>query len=441
MPQLPSQSQQPLKVRNMATQSQNQTQLLEKFRKLRQWQQQQQESMFRQQQQATEVLKSEQSKLQSILAAQKRLQEQQSTSSLTVQSLSSQVDAEGTTPLTMQNQQQQFARMPTSINTMTSAAGDGNTNNGFVGQKSNDPLRAIPTSSMLPVSVDGLPAVSQGELFSRMPEMQKGLVRSQQQSEVPQVATVEENRFEGSLASFNATVYPMMWNSSNYRLPLGTIPVSTGAHPIPLQGQHVFGSTSPHSPMSHLGMKSKEIIEVAHGFQSPDSDEELERLMKYNSKAEMQTHLAMGEKKDDEANSTPVMMPQQLQFERLWSQNPSLQLLASVESHTDEQSEADAMSGVYPLYDSDSELGVNEVDDEGHVGEEDDDDSDAEEEFEESSYRDRTVIDLAALPDEPEGKVLLLLLLLIIIACFDFMIVQTPLNVVSIQLLHSLIIL
>ena len=404
MPQLPSQSQQPLKVRNMATQSQNQTQLLEKFRKLRQWQQQQQESMFRQQQQAMEALKTEQTKLQSILAAQKKLQEQQSMSSLTVRSPSSQVDAEVTSPLIMQNQQQQFVRMPTSINTMT-RPGDENINSGPVGQKSTDLLRAILTSPLLPVSVGSLPAVSQGELSSRMPERQNGLASLQQQSQVPQVTTVGENIFEGSVASFNATVYPMMWNSSNYRLPLGAMPVSTSTHVIPLQGQHVFGSTSPHSPMSHLGMKSKEMIEVAQGYHHPDSSEELERLMKYNSKGEIQTRLEMGEKQDDEANSTPFRMPQQLQLERLWSQNPSAQLLASVETHADEQSEADAMSGVYPLYDSESEMGVNEVDDEGTEGEEGDADSDAEEEFEESSNRERTVIDLGALCDESEGKV------------------------------------
>ena len=404
MPQLPSQSQQPLKVRNMATQSQNQTQLLEKFRKLRQWQQQQQESMFRQQQQAMEALKTEQTKLQSILAAQKKLQEQQGMSSLTVRSPSSQVDAEVTSPLIMQNQQQQFARMPTSINTMT-RPGDENINSGPAGQKSTDLLRAIPTSSLLPVSVGSLPAVSQGELSSRMPEIQKGLVTLQQQSQVPRVTTVEENGFEGSVASFNATIYPMMWNSSNYRLPLGALPVSTSTHVIPLQGQYDFASASPHSPLSHLGMKSKEIIEVAHGYQHPDSSEELERVMKYNSKGEIQTHLEMGEKQDDEANSTPFRMPQQRQLERLWSQNPSAQLLASVETHTDEQSEADAMSGVYPLYDSESEMGVNEVDDEETEGEEDNADSDAEEEFEKSSNRDRTVIDLGALPDESEGKV------------------------------------
>lgn len=44
--------QQPLKARNASIQSQNQTQLLEKFRKLRLWQQQQQQSMLRQQQQS-----------------------------------------------------------------------------------------------------------------------------------------------------------------------------------------------------------------------------------------------------------------------------------------------------------------------------------------------------------------------------------------------------
>lgn len=388
----------------MATQSQNQTQLLEKFRKLRQWQQQQQESMFRQQQQAMEALKTEQSKVKSILAAQKKFQEQQSASSLTVWSPSSQVDAEGKSSLIMQNQQQQFARMPMSMNTMT-RPGDENINSRLVGQKSTDLLRAIPTSCLLPVSVGSLPAVSQGELSSRMPEIQKGLMSSQQQSQAPQATTNEENRFEGSVASFNATVYPMMWNSSNYHLPLGTMPVSAGTHNIPLQGQYVFGSTSPHSPMSHLGMKSKEMIEVAHGYQHPDSSEELDRLMKYNSKGEIQTHLEMGEEQDDEANSTPFRMPQQLQLERLWSQNPSAQLLASVETHTDEQSEADAMSGVYPLYDSESEMGVNEVDDEGTEDEKDDADSDPEEEFEESINRDRTVIDLGALPDESEGKV------------------------------------
>ena len=94
-----------MKARNMATQPQNQTHLLEKFRKLRQWQQQQQESMFRQQQQAMETLKKEQSKLQTILAAQKKLQEQQNISSLAVQSPNLEMR---TAPMIVQSQPQQF---------------------------------------------------------------------------------------------------------------------------------------------------------------------------------------------------------------------------------------------------------------------------------------------------------------------------------------------
>lgn len=380
----------------MATQSQNQTQLLEKFRKLRQWQQQQQESMFRQQQQAMETLKMEQSKLQSILAAQKKLQE----SSLTVQSphlgiLSSQDDARR---MMTQNHPQQIVRIPSSINSMARSE-VGNDGEEFVGQKSSDFLRTIPTSSDVSISDSGLGAVSQGELPSRMSEMQIGVVGLTRQSEAPrpQLAVNDEERLEGSLAAFNATVYPMMWNSSNYRLPLGAIPMTAGT-----QGQSGLGSTSPISPLSHLVLNNKDVTDIVQGYQSPTSTPELDRLRQYNPGTENLSHIEMSIRGNNEApqrNNVPPMTHEQ-QLERLWVRNHGAQMFASVESQVDEQSEADAMSGVYPLYDSESEVGVNETNDEENEEGEVDAESDAEEVCE-----DRTVIDLGTSPVETKGMV------------------------------------
>ena len=410
------QSQQPLKVRNMATQSQSQTQLLEKFRKLRQWQQQQQESMLRQQQQAMETLKMEQSKLQSILAAQKKLQEQQNISSLAVQSPSvgmpsGQADNRRSSPMMVENQPQQSLRIPPSINTVTRPEVE-NDGRELVVQNSTDLLRTIPTSSFLPIS--GLVAVSQGESSSRMSEVQIGPLGSQPQIEVPRLQQVanEEERHQGSVASFNATVYPTMWNSSNYHLPLGMIPLSTGTQDMPLQGQPGLSPGSLGSAMSHLGMNSKEMTKLAQGYQSPDSTPELERLRKYIHETESPSNLGMNVIDNSGAvqrNSVPVTIlqqqqqqQQQQQLERLWSHNPGAQTLASVDSQADEQSEADAMSGVYPIYDSESEMGDDEVEDKGAEDEEVDAKSDAEED---SSERDKTVIDLGTLPVESTEKV------------------------------------
>lgn len=96
----------------------------------------------------------------------------------------------------------------------------------------------------------------------------------------------------------------------------------------------------------------------------------------------------------------PVAIQQTQQLKRLWSHNPGAHLLASVESELDEISETDAMSGVYPLYDSESEIGSNEIDDKQMDKGEEDDDCYAEE-CEESIAKETTVIDL----NKSAGKV------------------------------------
>lgn len=377
----------------MTTQSQNQTQLLEKFRKLRQWQQQQQESMLRQQQQAMETLKMEQGQLQSILAAQRKLQEQQNISSLTVRPPLSEEDTRRTGPLIMQNKSQQVPRTQ-------------NVSSEFVGQGTTDLHKAIHTSLPPPFSSSSATSLNLGELSSRIQE-NVGLVNSQKPDEAsrPQEGVNEEQRLDGSIASFNATVYPMMWNSPNYCLPLGATSLSAGTQAMHLQGQPVVSSTSPGSPMPNLESNTKGMHEVAQGYQMLSSSEELEQFMKYHFTTEVQSHLEMCDENDKEKDYAPVMLPQQLQLQRLWSRNPGVQLLASVETNADEQSEADAMSGVYPLYDSESEVGVNELDDDRSGDEEVDADHDDEEEFGESNERDKTVIDLHSLPVESERKV------------------------------------
>ncbi|KAJ7386943.1 hypothetical protein OS493_003901 [Desmophyllum pertusum] len=223
VPQGGAKSQQPLKVRNMAAPSQNQkphdqAQLLEKFRKLRQWQQQQQDSMLRQQQQQMETLKMEQNKLQSILAAQKRLQEQQSTSSLTavrspnLGTTSSQVDTMRQSPMTAQSQPQPIARVqvPMSMVTRGEVESDGYE---LGGDNSNVLPRSIPTSSASPV------VMNQGDL-----EVQMRHVDSQQYyGTVPQLTANDKERFEGSLASFNQTVL-------SYDVELIKLPPSPGCN-------------------------------------------------------------------------------------------------------------------------------------------------------------------------------------------------------------------
>ena len=378
-------SQQPLKVRNMAAQPQNQkphdqVQLLEKFRKLRQWQQQQQESMFRQQQQQMETLKIEQNKLQSILAAQKRLQEQQTASNLTVQSPNlatapSQADTMSTT--TAQSHPQQIARAQMPINMTTRAEPE---NNEPIGHHSNVILRSTPTSSAAPT------VMSQGDL-----DYQMGQLGLQQYN-----GTTE--KLEGSLASFNKTVYPMMWNSSNYRLPLGTIPLSSEPKALPLQGKPVFGSASSNSAMPYAGMNYNGMIEVPSSFQNPVSPQEL-RGVGYNPGRHSQSHFGVNARETNTAlqcTKSPVMTQE---LERLWSHNSEVKTLADAESQIDEQSEADAMSGVYPLYDSEPEMGVDEVDEENKEKEMNDE-SEADEELEETIERNTTVIELEPHPDD-----------------------------------------
>lgn len=369
----------------MAAQPQNQkphdqVQLLEKFRKLRQWQQQQQESMFRQQQQQMETLKMEQNKLQSILAAQKRLQEQQTTSSLTVHSpnlatTSSQADT--MSPTTSQSRPQQIARAQMPINMMTRAEAE---NNEPIGHHSNVLLRSIPTSSAPPI------VMSQGDL-----EVEMRQFGSQQCDEATE-------RLEGSLASFNKTVYPMMWNSSNYHLPLGTIPLSSAPKAVPLPGQLAFGSANSNGLMPYAGMNYNGMIEVPSSFQSPVSSQEL-RGVQYNSGRDSQSHFEVNARETNTAlqcNKSPVMTQE---LERLWSHNPEVKSLADAEFQIDEQSEADAMSGVYPLYDSEAEMGVNEID-EVNEDKEIDPESEAEEELEETSERNITVMELEPHPED-----------------------------------------
>ena len=377
-------SQQPLKVRNMAAQPQNQkphdqVQLLEKFRKLRQWQQQQQESMFRQQQQQMETLKMEQSKLQSILAAQRRLQEQQTTSSVTARSpnlvtASSQADTLSST--TAQSRPQQIARAQMPISMMTRAEAE---NNEPIGHNSNVLLRSIPTSSA-PANV-----TSQGDLDLQMTQF-----GSQQYN-----GTTE--KLEGSLASFNKTVYPMMWNSSNYHLPLGTIPLSSAPKAVPLQEQPASGSANSNRLMPYAGMNYNGMIESTPSFQSSVSSQEL-RGLGYNPGRDSQSHFEVNARETNTALQCYESPAMTQELERLWSHHPVVKSLADAESQIDEQSEVDAMSGVYPLYDSEPEIGVNESDEENEE-KEIDEESEAEEELEETSERNATVIELEPHPE------------------------------------------
>jgi len=377
--------QQPLKVRNMEAQPQSQkphdqVQLLEKFRKLRQWQQQQQESMFRQQQQQMETLKMEQSKLQSILAAQKRLQEQQTTSSLTVRSpnlVTTSSQADTLSPTSAQSHPRQIARAQMPINITTRAEAE---NNETVIQNSNAVRRSIPTSSAQPISMN------QGDLDFQMRQF-----GSQQYN-----GTTE--KLEGSLASFNKTLYPMMWNSSNYRLPLGTIPLSLGPKAVPLQEQHMLGLATSNSVVAYEGMNYNRIIGVPSSFQSPVSSQEL-REVEYHPEKHSHSHFGVNARETNTAvqcTKSPVMTQE---LERLWSHNSEGKTLADTESQIDDQSEADAMSGVYPLYDSEPEMGVHKFDEENEEKELDEE-SEAEEELEETGERNATVIELERHPED-----------------------------------------
>ena len=369
----------------MAAQPQNQkphdqVQLLEKFRKLRQWQQQQQESMFRQQQQQMETLKMEQNKLQSILAAQKRLQEQQTTSSMTVRSpnittTSDQADILTSTAAQSHPQQTSRAPMPTDMMTRREAE-----TSEPIGHNSNVLLRSIPTSSAPPV------VLSQADVDFQM--RQFGYQQYNGTTET----------LEGSLASFNKTVYPMMWNSSNYRLPLGTIPLSSAPKAVPLQGQPASGSANSNRFIPYASMNYNGMVEVPSSFQSQVSSQEL-RGVGYNPGRDSQSHFEVNARETNTAlqcAKSPVMTQE---LERLWSHHPAVKSLADAETHIDEQSEADAMSGIYPLYDSEPEMGVNESNKE-NVENEMNEESEAEEELEETSERNTTVIELEPHPEE-----------------------------------------
>ena len=358
----------------------DQAQLLEKFRKLRQWQQQQQESMFHQQQQQMETLKMEQNKLQSILAAQKRLHEQQTTSSATVRSSTTSAtspnQADTLSSTTAQSHSQQTARAPMPINMKTRAEPQ---TSEPIGHNSNVLLRSIPMSSAPPI------VMNQADLDFQMRQF------GYQQYN----GTTE--KLEGSLASFNKTVYPMMWNSSNYRLPLGTIPLSSAPKAVPLQGQAASGLANSDRLIPYAGMDNG-MVEVPSSFQNQVSSQEL-RGVGYNPGRDRQSHFEVNAREANTAlqcAKSPVMTPE---LERLWSHHPGVKSLADAESQIDEQSEADAMSGIYPLHDSEPEMGVNDSNienDEEEMNEE----SEAEEELEETSERNATVIELEPCPED-----------------------------------------
>ena len=313
----------------------------------------------------------EQSQLQAILAAQKSLQDQQTTSRQIVQSTSSQDIGKRASSGLLQSKPQQFPNMPVSVNTMTRTA-DAVDDRERVGQISSDPFGAtfspnIPTMVMV-----------QGELPSQIPE-------TGNRTHAPQCKVAEDERLEESIASFNTTVYPMMWNSTNYRLPMGAIPLSAVTQP--LQGNKFLVAPNLFSPVFYPGMKSKEILDVAQSCQTPNLDKEL------SPGTDIQTNLGIQEKLDNKGNSNPVMTQQHPQCDKVGNCDPGAQLLASVETDFDEQSEADAMSGVYPLYDSESEKDPNEMDDR-EMDEEEVEDNNNYDEFEESNARETTVIDL-----------------------------------------------
>lgn len=208
--------------------------------------------------------------------------------------------------------------------------------------------------------------------------------------EVPQKETERykqqdtEKEEEQSIVSFNTTLYPMMWNSTNYRLPIEAIPLSSGTQA--LQRSTVLAAPNMYSPMFYLGTKPKEMPDDAQSCQTPNSNKELDPVKAVHS-------CSGGQSRGDNKEMDPVAVQQTQQLERLWSHNSGSHLLASVESELDEVSEADAMSGVYPLYDSESEIGSNEMDDK-QVDKGEEDDACYEEELKESIAKETTVIDL-----------------------------------------------
>ncbi|XP_022789754.1 centromere protein J-like [Stylophora pistillata] len=387
-------SQQPLKVRNMTTQAQNhrphdQAQLVDKFRKLRQWQQQQQESMFRQQQQQMETLRMEQNKLQSILAAQRKLQGQTATStsmyppnSGTVLSQSQSV-AERSLAVTSQLQQGSVRVQAPLDRGSRVQFEDG----GFepVRNNSNAFLRSTPTSSEPSHAMDQIAL-----------EMQTRQLGSQQFGESePKFSANEKDRLRASLPHLNETVYPVMWNSSNYRFPLGAIPPVAGSRMTPIPEQPTTGSAMASNPVTHPGM-----TEIPQHFQSPVIGQRPGDMFQNNPATNSGDCPELNLERIDTAQygRNSAMTPE---LERLWSHNAGVEGMADADSQEDERSEADTLSGVYPLYDSEPDMGFNEIEDENEE-EAVNVESDVEEELEESYERDRTVIDLLAQSQDSE---------------------------------------
>ena len=371
----------------MTTQAQNhrphdQAQLVDKFRKLRQWQQQQQESMFRQQQQQMETLRMEQNKLQSILAAQRKLQGQTATSTPIyppnfVGTVSSQAEPirEGSVTVTSQLQQGSVrlqAPLDMGSRVQVEDGGFESVRNGSDGFP-----RSIPTFS--------LPSSAMGQMDFEMQTRQPGPQHFGEPD--PKFSVNDKDRFQESLPHLNETVYPVMWNSSNYRFPLSTIPSVVGTRPI--SEQPVIGSAMTSNPLSHLGM-----TKIPPQFQSPVISQRPGDMFQNNPATNNDNCPELNLERIDTSqyDRNPAMTPD---LERLWSHNAGVKSVADIDSQVDEHSEADTMSGVYPLYDSEPDMGFNEIEDENDEDGKDAE-SDDEEELEESYERDRTVIDLQA---------------------------------------------
>lgn len=371
----------------MTTQAQNhrphdQAQLVDKFRKLRQWQHQQQESMFRQQQQQMETLRMEQNKLQSILAAQRKLQGQTATSTPTyppnfVGTVSSQAEPirEGSVTVTSQLQQGSVrlqAPLDMGSRVQVEDGGFESVRNGSDGFP-----RSIPTFS--------LPSSAMGQMDFEMQTRQPGPQHFGEPD--PKFSVNDKDRFQESLPHLNETVYPVMWNSSNYRFPLSTIPSVVGTRPI--SEQPVIGSAMTSNPLSHLGM-----TKIPPQFQSPVISQRPGDMFQNNPATNNDNCPELNLERIDTSqyDRNPAMTPD---LERLWSHNAGVKSVADIDSQVDEHSEADTMSGVYPLYDSEPDMGFNEIEDENDEDGKDAE-SDDEEELEESNERDRTVIDLQA---------------------------------------------
>ena len=143
------------------------------------------------------------------------------------------------------------------------------------------------------------------------------------------------------------------------------------------------------NPLSHLGM-----TKIPPQFQSAVISQRPGDMFQNNPATNNDNCPELNLERIDTSqyDRNPAMTPD---LERLWSHNAGVKSGADIDSQVDEHSEADTMSGVYPLYDSEPDMGLNEIEDEN---DEDDKDieSDDEEELEESNERDRTVIDLQA---------------------------------------------